>query len=58
MCSNCDGALTFESLLTDPLIRLVMDSDGVSVAEMIAVLEAAGHAIELRERAAEPLRLC
>jgi hypothetical protein len=38
------GGLTFETFLTDPLIRLVMESDGVSVAEMTAVLQAAGHA--------------
>ncbi len=51
------GGLTFETFLTDPLIRLVMDSDGVSVAEMVAVLEAAGHAVARRERVTEPRRL-
>ena len=42
------GGLTFETFLTDPLIRLVMDSDGVTVAEMRAVLETAGHAVARR----------
>ena len=43
------SGLTFETFLTDPLIRLMMESDGVSVAEMAAVLEAAGHAVARRE---------
>ena len=30
--------LTFDSLLTDPLIRLVMQSDGVSVQELREML--------------------
>jgi hypothetical protein len=45
------GGLTFETLLTDPLIRLVMESDGVSVAEMTAVLEAARAALTRSEEA-------
>lgn len=49
MPAECCGVLTFETFLTDPLIRLVMESDGVSVAEMAAVLEAAGHAVARRE---------
>ncbi len=47
------ATLTFETFLTDPLIRLVMESDGVSVAEMTAVLQAAGEAKERRERPEE-----
>lgn len=43
--------LTFETFLTDPLIRAVMESDGISVAEMAAVLEAAGHAVARRDYA-------
>lgn len=61
MCVQCNANLTFESFLVDPLIRLVMESDGISVAEMAAVLEAAGHAVARRERAAamaERPRLC
>jgi len=37
-CTNC--ALTFETLIADPLTRAVMDSDGVSVGELISLLEA------------------
>jgi hypothetical protein len=44
------GALTFESMLTDPLIRAVMDSDGVTVDDLVAVLEAAQRAVEAREQ--------
>jgi hypothetical protein len=44
------GALTFESMLTDPLIRAVMDSDGVTVDDLVAVLEAAQRAIAAREQ--------
>ncbi len=44
MSGENGGGLTFETFLTDPLIRLVMESDGVTVAEMTAVLQAAGHA--------------
>ena len=32
------GPLTFESLLTDPLIRLVAESDGESVETMLRAL--------------------
>jgi len=55
---ECCGSLTFETFLTDPLIRLVMESDGVSVAEMQAVLEAAGHAVARREQIRGALQLC
>jgi hypothetical protein len=67
MCTCCDswngnpangghrghvhGALSFETLLTDPMTRMVMESDGVSVAELIKVLEDARDAIALREAA-------
>ena len=55
MSGCCDGdlrALTFETMLSDPLIRLVMASDGVSLPELIAVLEVAREAVELREASA------
>lgn len=54
MTIECHRTLTFETLLTDPLIRLVMESDGVSVAEMAAVLESAGHAVARRAPAPQP----
>lgn len=52
MCADETGALTFESLLTDPLVRLVMASDGVSLSELISVLEVAREAVAAREAAA------
>lgn len=56
MTAESHSALTFETLLTDPLIRAVMESDGVSVAEMRAVLEAAGRAMARREHTTKPRR--
>ena len=50
MTGESNRPLTFETLLTDPLIRLVMESDGVSVAEVAAVLESAGHAVARRRQ--------
>jgi hypothetical protein len=44
--------LTFESMLSDPLIRLVMDSDGVTIDELVEVLEIARAAIVAREHSA------
>jgi len=60
MCSESQfcshRALSFESMLTDPLIRLVMDSDGVTVSDMIGVLTTAREALIQREiRAYEAL---
>jgi hypothetical protein len=52
------GPLTFENFLTDPLIRLVMESDGVSVAEMAAVLDAARDAVSQRQQVAEAPEPC
>jgi hypothetical protein len=39
----------FDSLLRDPLIRLVMKSDGVTEQEMIAVMEHLRCALAARE---------
>lgn len=50
ICS--DRSLTFETMLSDPMIRLMMDSDGVTVRELVEVLSTARDAIVLRERAA------
>jgi len=36
-------------MLRDPLIRLVMDSDGVTELEMIAVMDQLRHALAARE---------
>jgi hypothetical protein len=45
----CDGGLTFESLLADPLTKMMMDSDGVSIAQLAAVLTGVRAAIDIRE---------
>ncbi len=47
-----DRPLTFETMLSDPLIRLVMDSDRVSLRELVRVLEVAGASVMDRERKA------
>ncbi|HEX3347668.1 MAG TPA: hypothetical protein VHS58_06155 [Acetobacteraceae bacterium] len=39
MTQDEHGGLTFETLLSDPLIRLVMASDGVTIRDLIAALE-------------------
>ena len=49
MCEHENQTLTFETMLSDPLIRMVMRSDGVGMAEMVAVLEAAREAVMARE---------
>ncbi len=50
---RCDASpLTFRSMLTDPLIRLVMERDGVSVEALVDVLETARAAVAAREAAA------
>lgn len=49
----CNDALTFETLLTDPLTRLMMNSDGVSFDQLATVLTDARSAIRAREFAIE-----
>jgi hypothetical protein len=51
MCENEATALTFETLLRDPLAHMVMASDGVGVAELKAVLEEVRAAMAAREMA-------
>ncbi len=51
MC-NSGAALTFESLLSDPLTRLMMDADGVTVDDFVAVMQVARDAMAARERLA------
>jgi hypothetical protein len=43
-CRLDAGRLDLDALLADPLTRMVMDSDGVSEGELIAVLEMARDA--------------
>lgn len=44
MCPDQSCRMDFAALLADPLTRAVMDSDGVSEGELIAVLELARDA--------------
>jgi hypothetical protein len=44
MCQCERSSLTFETLFTDPLIQLVMASDGVTHEELAEVLEMARSA--------------
>jgi hypothetical protein len=41
MCPDQICRMDYEALLADPLTRAVMDSDGVSERDLIAVLELA-----------------
>jgi hypothetical protein len=41
--------LTFDCLATDPLTRMMMDADGVSLGEFTAVWHAASHAAAARD---------
>lgn len=50
VASPCDcRPLTFETLIADPLTLDVMRSDGVSLHELVAVLEQAMHQMVARE---------
>lgn len=44
MCPDQTCRMDFETLLSDPLTRAVMESDGVSERDLIAVLEMARDA--------------
>jgi hypothetical protein len=52
MCQQDTRLLTFETMLTDPLIRLVMAADGVSVPDLVAVMQVARRSVVVRERLA------
>jgi hypothetical protein len=54
MCGGSDDGLRFLGLLGDPLIRLVMASDGVTEQEMIALMDQLHRALAGRERLLEP----
>ncbi|CAH2600538.1 protein of unknown function [Rhodovastum atsumiense] len=49
---DADRELSYESMLTDPLIRLVMDSDGVTPQQLRVLLEATAQAVAARKAAA------
>jgi hypothetical protein len=52
ICQDNARPLTFETMLSDPLIRMVMDSDGVTLPELLEVLEVARAAMVTREATA------
>lgn len=54
MCHDSARPLSFETILSDPLIGMVMAADGVSVADLRAVLEMARAARTAHERGAAP----
>jgi hypothetical protein len=45
MCQCEQSGLSFETMFTDPLIRLVMASDGVTREDLAEVLEVARSAL-------------
>jgi ABC-type phosphonate transport system ATPase subunit len=49
MCGGPDIVKTFPDLLRDPLIRLVMASDGISEQEMRAVMNQLRRVLAARE---------
>jgi hypothetical protein len=51
MCQDDQRALTFETMLSDPMILMMMASDGVSCSELVEVLEVARAAVAAREAA-------
>ena len=52
MCQDGLRPLSFETLLTDPLIRLMMAADGVTPQQLVAPLATARDMIAARERLA------
>ena len=49
MCAGSDDEMWFTGLLRDPLIRLVMRSDGVTEQEMIAVMDQLRRSLAARD---------
>jgi hypothetical protein len=52
MCNDAMRPLTFETMLNDPMVRLMMQADRVSVAEFVAVMQIARAQVVERERLA------
>jgi hypothetical protein len=48
MCAETDCEATFGDLLRDPLIRLVMASDGVTDRDMVALRDQVRRALAAR----------
>ena len=55
MCAGSDDEAGLNSLLRDPLIRLIMDSDGVTEQAMIALVEQVRRSLAARERQLGPV---
>ena len=53
MCDDTAGRLTFDQVLTDPMVRLMMESDGVTPDELVSVLADAALAQAQARRWAE-----
>ncbi|MDA8248036.1 MAG: hypothetical protein M0Z28_02565 [Rhodospirillales bacterium] len=49
MCQDGVRPLNFETLLTDPLVRMMMAADGVTARDLVAPLLTAREAIATRE---------
>jgi hypothetical protein len=56
VCTGSDDEVV-TSLLRDPLIRLVMNSDGVTEQAMIALVEQVRRSLVVHERSMGPCRL-
>ncbi len=52
MCHDSARPLTFETMLSDPLVRMLMAADGVTVGELVSVMEVARDSLIARERKA------
>jgi hypothetical protein len=50
VCAGSDDDVVLTGLLRDPLIRLVMESDGVTERAMIALVERVRRSLAARER--------
>lgn len=55
MCARADYDVTFAGLLHDPLIRLVMASDGVTEDAMIDLMTQVRQSIAAREQPRRPM---
>jgi hypothetical protein len=55
--AGSDDEVGLTGLLRDPLIRLVMESDGVTEQAMIALVEQMSRSLVVHERSMGPCRL-
>jgi hypothetical protein len=57
MCECTTRPLTFESMLSDPLIRMVMASDGIALETFVEIMETAREAVLARQLVAMNARM-